>query len=281
MNDITVNGLSFRYADSDQLILQDVNMRVREGDFVCLLGQSGCGKSTFLRLMAGLEAPSSGSICVDGQPIDGTSLERSVVFQDYGLFPWMSAGENIVLALRQRFPEKSKAECRGIARRALREVGLKDEVFGKYPKSLSGGMKQRCAIARSFSMNPPILLMDEPFGALDVKTRCSLQKLVDALWRSGEQRKTVVFVTHDINEAILLADRVVFMRRGEIVADRAVDVPRPRSSAIFAHDACARALKDELTDLFYLDGEEDEEGGAFGEAGAGVPGALPGKAVLP
>ena len=203
MNDITVNGLSFRYADSDQLILQDVNMRVREGDFVCLLGQSGCGKSTFLRLMAGLEAPSSGSICVDGQPIDGTSLERSVVFQDYGLFPWMSAGENIVLALRQRFPEKSKAECRGIARRALREVGLKDEVFGKYPKSLSGGMKQRCAIARSFSMNPPILLMDEPFGALDAVTRARLQDMVLDLWSHEERKKTVFFVTHDVEEALL------------------------------------------------------------------------------
>lgn len=189
MNDITVNDLSFRYADSDQLILQDVNMRVREGDFVCLLGQSGCGKSTFLRLMAGLEAPSSGSICVDGRPIDGTSLERSVVFQDYGLFPWMSAGENIVLALRQRFPEKSKAECRDIARRALREVGLKDEMFGKYPKSLSGGMKQRCAIARSFSMNPPILLMDEPFGALDAVTRARLQDMVLDLWSTRSARR--------------------------------------------------------------------------------------------
>ena len=209
MNDITVNGLSFRYVDSDQLILQDVNMRVREGDFVCLLGQSGCGKSTFLRLMAGLEAPSSGSICVDGQPIDGTSLERSVVFQDYGLFPWMSAGENIVLALRQRFPEKSKAECRGIARRALREVGLKDEVFGKYPKSLSGGMKQRCAIARSFSMNPPILLMDEPFGALDAVTRARLQDMVLDLWSHEERKKTVFFVTHDVEEALLLATRIV------------------------------------------------------------------------
>ena len=131
MKDITVSDLSFGYADSDKLILQDVQMHVREGDFVCLLGQSGCGKSTFLRLMAGLETPASGTIAVDGQPITGTSLERSVVFQDYGLFPWMSAGENIVLALRQRFPEKSKAECRGSARRALREVGLKDEVFGK------------------------------------------------------------------------------------------------------------------------------------------------------
>lgn len=209
MNDITVNDLSFRYADSDQLILQDVNMRVREGDFVCLLGQSGCGKSTFLRLMAGLEAPSSGSICVDGRPIDGTSLERSVVFQDYGLFPWMSAGENIVLALRQRFPEKSKAECRDIARRALREVGLKDEVFGKYPKSLSGGMKQRCAIARSFSMNPPILLMDEPFGALDAVTRARLQDMVLDLWSHEERKKTVFFVTHDVEEALLLATRIV------------------------------------------------------------------------
>lgn len=209
MNDITVNDLSFRYADSDQLILQDVNMRVREGDFVCLLGQSGCGKSTFLRLMAGLEAPSSGSICVDGQPIDGTSLERSVVFQDYGLFPWMSAGENIVLALRQRFPEKSKAECRDIARRALREVGLKDEVFGKYPKSLSGGMKQRCAIARSFSMNPPILLMDEPFAALDAVTRARLQDMVLDLWSHEERKKTVFFVTHDVEEALLLATRIV------------------------------------------------------------------------
>ncbi len=228
MNDITVNGLSFRYADSDQLILQDVNMRVREGDFVCLLGQSGCGKSTFLRLMAGLEAPSSGSICVDGQPIDGTSLERSVVFQDYGLFPWMSAGENIVLALRQRFPEKSKAECRGIARRALREVGLKDEVFGKYPKSLSGGMKQRCAIARSFSMNPPILLMDEPFGALDAVTRARLQDMVLDLWSHEERKKTVFFVTHDVEEALLLATRIVVFGQSPIQVIFEKEIPLER-----------------------------------------------------
>lgn len=209
MKDITVSDLSFGYADSDKLILQDVQMHVREGDFVCLLGQSGCGKSTFLRLMAGLETPTSGSIAVDGQPITGTSLERSVVFQDYGLFPWMSAGENIVLALRQRFPEKSKAECRSIARQALRDVGLKDKVFGQYPKSLSGGMKQRCAIARSFSMNPPILLMDEPFGALDAVTRARLQDMVLDLWSHETQKKTVLFVTHDVEEALLLATRIV------------------------------------------------------------------------
>lgn len=248
MNDITVNGLSFRYADSDQLTLQDVNMRVREGDFVCLLGQSGCGKSTFLRLMAGLEAPSSGSICVDGQPIDGTSLERSVVFQDYGLFPWMSAGENIVLALRQRFPEKSKAECRGIARRALREVGLKDEVFGKYPKSLSGGMKQRCAIARSFSMNPPILLMDEPFGALDAVTRARLQDMVLDLWSHEERKKTVFFVTHDVEEALLLATRIVVFGQSpsQVIFEKEIPLERKPSRKEMYESRFIMDLRNEL-----------------------------------
>lgn len=248
MNDITVNGLSFRYADSDQLILQDVSMRVREGDFVCLLGQSGCGKSTFLRLMAGLEAPSSGSICVDGQPIDGTSLERSVVFQDYGLFPWMSAGENIVLALRQRFPEKSKAECRGIARRALREVGLKDEVFGKYPKSLSGGMKQRCAIARSFSMNPPILLMDEPFGALDAVTRARLQDMVLDLWSHEERKKTVFFVTHDVEEALFLATRIVVFGQSpsQVIFEKEIPLERKPSRKEMYESRFIMDLRNEL-----------------------------------
>ena len=248
MNDITVNDLSFRYADSDQLILQDVNMRVREGDFVCLLGQSGCGKSTFLRLMAGLEAPSSGSICVDGQPIDGTSLERSVVFQDYGLFPWMSAGENIVLALRQRFPEKSKAECRDIARRALREVGLKDEVFGKYPKSLSGGMKQRCAIARSFSMNPPILLMDEPFGALDAVTRARLQDMVLDLWSHEERKKTVFFVTHDVEEALLLATRIVVFGQSpsQVIFQKEIPLERKPSRKEMYESRFIMDLRNEL-----------------------------------
>lgn len=248
MNDITVNDLSFRYADSDQLILRDVNMHVNEGDFVCLLGQSGCGKSTFLRLMAGLEAPSSGSICVDGQPIDGTSLERSVVFQDYGLFPWMSAGENIVLALRQRFPEKSKAECRQIARRALREVGLKDEVFGKYPKSLSGGMKQRCAIARSFSMNPPILLMDEPFGALDAVTRARLQDMVLDLWSHEERKKTVFFVTHDVEEALLLATRIVVFGQSpsQVIFQKEIPLERKPSRKEMYESRFIMDLRNEL-----------------------------------
>ena len=209
MESITVENLSFGYADSDKLILQDVEMHINEGDFVCLLGQSGCGKSTFLRLMAGLETPTSGRICVDGVPISGTSLDRSMVFQDYGLFPWMTDGENILLALRERFPKKSKAECREIAKQALLDVGLKEEVYSQFPKALSGGMKQRCAIARSFSMNPSILLMDEPFGALDAVTRARLQDMVLSLWSHETQKKTVFFVTHDVEEALLLGTRIL------------------------------------------------------------------------
>lgn len=248
MKDITVSDLSFGYADSDKLILQDVQMHVREGDFVCLLGQSGCGKSTFLRLMAGLETPASGTISVDGQPITGTSLERSVVFQDYGLFPWMSAGENIVLALRQRFPEKSKAECRSIARQALRDVGLKDEVFGQYPKSLSGGMKQRCAIARSFSMNPPILLMDEPFGALDAVTRARLQDMVLDLWSHEERKKTVFFVTHDVEEALLLATRIVVFGQSpsQVIFQKEIPLERKPSRKEMYESRFIMDLRNEL-----------------------------------
>ena len=282
MGAIDIEDVCYAYPESEtgEFALSDVSLAIASGEFICLIGHSGCGKSTLLSLLAGLSAPSRGFIAIDGAPIEGPSTSRAMVFQHYSLFPWMTAVNNVAFSIRRADRSVSKSDSLKRAHAYLEKVGMDGEA-GKYPYQLSGGMRQRVAIARALAMDAEILLFDEPFGALDVKTRCSLQKLVDALWRSGEQRKTVVFVTHDINEAILLADRVVFMRRGEIVADRAVDVPRPRSSAIFAHDACARALKDELTDLFYLDGEEDEEGGAFGEAGAGVPGALPGKAVLP
>ena len=208
MERITVDHLSFAYPETDRLILDDVCIEAQAGDFVCLLGQSGCGKSTLLRLLAGLETPTKGRIVVGDKEIKGPGLDRSVVFQDYGLFPWMSAGENIVLALQQRFPEKSKAECRDMAMNAIREVGLSEDAYGKYPKELSGGMQQRCAIARSFSLNPPILLMDEPFGALDAVTRARLQDMVLNLWSHEAQRKTVFFVTHDVEEALLLATKI-------------------------------------------------------------------------
>lgn len=206
---IEVRGLSFAYPDEpEKLILNDITIDVDEGDFVCLLGQSGCGKSTFLRLLAGLEEPTEGSLSIDGRPIVGAGLDRGVVFQDYGLFPWMSAGENIMFALRQRFPKKDKRELKNVIYDMLQKVGLDRSVYKKLPKELSGGMKQRCAIAQAFSIDSPILLMDEPFGALDAVTRARLQDLILELWSKDESKKTVFFVTHDVDEALLLANRI-------------------------------------------------------------------------
>lgn len=208
MFNVTVKNLSFAYPGTEKLILKDITMNVEEGEFVCLLGQSGCGKSTFLRLLAGLEQPTEGEIRFGDKVLQGASLERGVVFQDYGLFPWMTAGENIMLALRQKFPDRDKKELKQTALKMISAVGLDESVYGKLPKELSGGMKQRCAIARAFGINPPVLLMDEPFGALDAVTRAKLQDMVLDLWSQDQQKKTVFFVTHDVDEALLLASRI-------------------------------------------------------------------------
>jgi len=201
---VTLDNVTFSY--DSKLVLGGVNLDVEAGSFVCLLGQSGCGKSTLLRLLAGLEKPDSGRILVDGAPVTKPGLERGMVFQDHGLFPWMTAGENIDIALKQRFPGMSAAERRQKAIERLLEVELDASCYDKFPKELSGGMCQRCGIARAFSIDPPILLMDEPFGALDAVTRARLQDMVLHLWRKREQqRKTIFFVTHDVDEALLLS----------------------------------------------------------------------------
>ena len=209
MSKVSVDNLSFAY--DKKLVLKDIDLEVSAGDFVCILGQSGCGKSTLLRLLAGLEKPTAGKILVDGKEITKAGLDRGVVFQDYGLFPWKTAGDNIMLALKQKYPDKSKMELKEIAVEMLEKVGLEPEVFHKLPKELSGGMKQRCAIARAFGIDPPILLMDEPFGALDAVTRAKLQDMVLELWEKDQERKTVFFVTHDVDEALLLANRIVVL----------------------------------------------------------------------
>lgn len=203
MRDIIVDNVHFSYGK--KLILGGVDIKAKAGSFVCILGQSGCGKSTLLRLLAGLEIPQSGKILIDGAVSRKPGLEKGMVFQDYGLFPWMSAGENITIALKQKFPRMTAAERKEEALRHLHDVELDPACFDKFPKELSGGMRQRCAIARAFSIDPPVLLMDEPFGALDAVTRAKLQDLVLNLWQSATQRKTIFFVTHDVEEALLLA----------------------------------------------------------------------------
>lgn len=206
MLNVAIDHLSFSYSGSPDVILGDINMNVKAGDFVCLLGQSGCGKSTLLRLLSGLEVPSSGQILVDGQPIKGAGLQRGVVFQDYGLFPWMTSGENITIALERRYPEMKKEERKDLALYWMNHVGMDKALYDKLPGELSGGQKQRCGIARAFAIDPPILLMDEPFGSLDAVTKAKLQDLVLKLWQQeGNKRKTIFFVTHEVDEALLLA----------------------------------------------------------------------------
>lgn len=162
MHEIALHNISYAYGS--QKILDNISFTAAAGEFVCLLGPSGCGKSTLLRLLAGLAQPSAGSLTLDGRRISGPGLDRGVVFQDYGLFPWMTAGQNVVLALEQAFPGRSKADQRETAQEYLEMVGL-GTVFNKLPSALSGGMRQRAAIARAFAINSPVLLMDEPFGA--------------------------------------------------------------------------------------------------------------------
>ena len=236
MHDIQIKDLSFSYEQGSKLILKDINVEVNAGEFVCILGQSGCGKSTLLRLLAGLEKPTTGELLINGDPIKGASLKRGVVFQDYGLFPWMTAGENILLALKQCFPEKDKTELQQVAMNMIKAVGLDEAVYKKLPKELSGGMKQRCAIAQAFGMNPPILLMDEPFGALDAVTRARLQDLVLELWKKDETKKTVFFVTHDVDEALLLSNRILVLGQSpsNVIYDCSIpEDKRPTRESLF------------------------------------------------
>ena len=205
--------------------LDGVNLRVRAGEFVCLLGASGCGKSTLLDILAGLERPSVGTALFDGKPIDGPDARRGLVFQDPALFPWRTIAQNVSFGPELRGLPRAERRARALA--ALARVGL-GGFADAYPHQLSGGMRQRVAIARALANDPQVLLMDEPFGAVDHLTRIALQEDLLHLWE--RERRTVVFVTHDVGEAVFLADRVVLMspRPGRI--HRVFDVagPRPR-----------------------------------------------------
>ena len=209
--------------------LQPVDFEVRDNDFVTILGPSGCGKSTLLRIVAGLDHATSGRVLLDGVPVEGPGADRGMVFQSYTLFPWLTIEQNIRFGLRERgMPEAQQKER---AAYFIAKVGLRG-FENHFPKQLSGGMQQRTAIARALANDPKILLMDEPFGALDNQTRVLMQELLLGIWEA--ERKTVLFVTHDIDEAIFMANRVaVFSARpGRIKTELAVDLPHPRHYTI-------------------------------------------------
>lgn len=204
---------------------QDVSLSVAEGEFVCILGPSGCGKSTFLLCIAGLEPPDSGEMLLDQAPIRGPGMERGIVFQEYALFPWRTVFGNVSYGLEVK--GLSRAKQVEVADHFIRLVGLQDFTHA-YPFQLSGGMRQRVAIARALAVDPEVLLMDEPFGALDALTRSGLQTETVRIWE--ETRKTILFVTHSVQEAIVLSDRVVLFgtRPGHIKAEFTVPMKRPR-----------------------------------------------------
>ena len=205
--------------------LNGANLEIQDNEFICVVGPSGCGKSTLLNILAGLLEPTSGEVLVDGKPVEGTSVDRGVVFQQYALFPWLTVKKNVEFGLKLQ--KKSPAECEEIAMKYIKMVGL-EKFTNSYPKELSGGMKQRVAIARAYAVNPSLLLMDAPFGALDAQTRTQLQTELLKTWE--EEKKTCFFITHDVEEAILLASRVVVMsaRPGRIKEVIDIDIPYPR-----------------------------------------------------
>lgn len=225
---IEIVGVSKRFDTKNGPVqaLGEINLHVRSREFVTLLGTSGCGKSTLLRIIGGLEEATEGDIYFKQKRIEGPSPERGMVFQSYTLFPWLTIRDNIEFGLHLK-KTLSKSEIRDIADEYIELVGLKG-FENQYPKSLSGGMKQRAAIARALANDPDILLMDEPFGALDMQTRGVMQELLLDVWQKSP--KTIVMVTHDIEEAILLADRCVVMssRPGTVKEIIDIDIPRPR-----------------------------------------------------
>jgi NitT/TauT family transport system ATP-binding protein len=229
----------FTAGEREVTALKDINLQIPDGQFVCLLGPSGCGKSTLLNAVAGFSLPSAGVITAGGQTVTGPGPERGMVFQEYALFPWMTVEQNIGFGLEVK--GMAKAE---IARRVadlLAMLSLSD-FRQRFPKDLSGGMRQRVAIARVLALDSPIMLMDEPFGALDALTRRNLQDELLRIW--AELRKTIIFVTHSIEEAIYLADRIVVMtyRPGTVKRDLLVDLPRLRDPAAPEFNVLKREL---------------------------------------
>lgn len=233
---IACAGVGKRYGSggSGVVALEGIDLHIAEGEFAAILGPSGCGKSTLLNLLAGFEAPSAGALHVFGAPVRKPGPGRAVVFQEPALFPWLTVWENVVFA--PKLAGARRAAYEGLAREFLHTVGLAG--FERHlPDQLSGGMKQRVGLARALLMRPQVLLMDEPFGALDAQTRLQMQELLLQVW--DRYRKTIVFITHDIDEAILLADTVYVMsaRPGRIQARLPVALPRPRGLDLLTQPA--------------------------------------------
>jgi nitrate/nitrite transport system ATP-binding protein len=245
-------GMSFKTKKGSFEALRDINLKITKGEFITLIGHSGCGKSTLLNLIAGLTLPSKGTMICNGREVAGPGPDRAVVFQNHSLLPWLTCFDNVYLAVERVFGEtEQKAQLRERTEAALKMVGL-THAMNKYPSEISGGMKQRVGIARALSMEPQVLLLDEPFGALDALTRAHLQdELIEIVQHT---QATVVMVTHDVDEAVLLSDRIVMMTNGpaatigEILT---VDLPHPRNRLLLANNPQYHHLRASVLDFLY------------------------------
>lgn len=240
-------------------VLDGVNLTVNEGEFICVIGHSGCGKSTLLNMVAGFSTPSSGSVRLNSKPIVQPGPDRMMVFQNYALLPWRTAFENIYIAVNAVYPNKPKAEKSAIVREHLAMVGL-SEAADKKPTQLSGGMKQRVAIARALAIRPQVLILDEPFGALDAITKEELQEELLKIWT--DHKCTVLMITHDIDEALFLADRLVMMTNGPAAnIGEVLEIPfaRPRDRARIMEDPQYYKLRNYALDFLYHRFAHDDE----------------------
>ncbi|MBI2525763.1 MAG: ABC transporter ATP-binding protein [Candidatus Rokubacteria bacterium] len=247
---VGVRGLTKVYRDprrgEEVVAIRDLNLEIEPDEFVCIVGQSGCGKTSFLHMLAGLRQQTHGQILVDGRAVTRPGADRGMVFQDYALFPWKTARANVELGPKIR--KVPAAERRVITDHYLRIVGL-EGFENRYPHELSGGMQQRVGIARALANQPPVLLMDEPFASVDALTRMNLQEAVDRIW--SDQRTTVVFVTHSVDEAVFMADRVVVFtpRPGRVGRIFTVEIPRPRLWAALEPDRHFNELRREVLQM--------------------------------
>lgn len=253
--DVRNLGKMFQSGQGEVCALRDINFVTHRREFVCVIGPSGCGKSTLIRILAGLESPTSGQVLLDGEPKYEPGPDRGMVFQGYTLFPWMTVKKNVMFGLEMQGHTRATAESEAL--QWIELVGL-DKFANAYPQQLSGGMKQRVAIARALANRPRILLMDEPFGALDAQTRSKMQASLMEIWRNIDI--TILFITHDLDEAIYLADRILVLKAhpGEVQELIEVPVPRPRSPKQFISPEFL-ATKQRLEELIHPPSEDDED----------------------
>jgi nitrate/nitrite transport system ATP-binding protein len=276
---LRVEGLAKTFAGSSEPAIDNVNFGIHKGEFVCIIGHSGCGKTTILNVLAGLEQASGGHVFMDNREIAGPSLDRGVVFQGHALMPWLSVRRNIAFAVRSKWPRWSSSQVEDQVVKYVDMVGL-SAAIDKKPAALSGGMKQRVGIARAFAIEPKMLLLDEPFGALDALTRGTIQ---DELLRiCAETRQTVFMITHDVDEAILLSDKILMMSNGpkarvaEIVRNT---MPRDRSRATLHHDPQYYRIRNHLVDFLVARSESLSHGRAPAQPPVLEPGLAPEKPV--